>query len=260
MSLQKYLLLLYIGLTATPPCYGRTDHLSQSYSPHATRPLARAYILYARKVWREIYLNEKQNSPCFMRGKEISKIIIDGVKNGVLVPYTDDTLEAVMPQAQFLKSLQLSGEEGQTTPHEFFPREIATLRLVEHIIFNKITARQEYDIEAIQLIVPGRNNPPTHLDHTIATFKYKDVIDYFNKLPFESICWYNAANPAENLTWIDAFTLRLFGSRIVKVGNTEDATIDELYEEKPGDGKGLIASQKLAEELDVDMEGFLSEY
>ncbi|WP_250238477.1 gliding motility protein GldN [Cardinium endosymbiont of Oedothorax gibbosus] len=260
MSFNKRFFALAIWLSPIASSYGRTDHLSQSYSPHATRPIARAYVLYARKVWREIYLNEKQNGPCFMHGKEISKVIVDGAKNGLLTTYIDDTLTEIMPQAQFLKNLQISGEDAQTTTHEFFPKEISTLRLVEHVIFNKITARQEYDIESIQLIVPGRNHPPTYLDHTIATFKYKDVIDYFNKLPFESVCWYNTANAAENLTWIDAFALRLFGSRIVKVGNIDDTTVDELYEKQPGDGKRLIASQKLAVEIDVETEAFLSDY
>ncbi|TSJ81461.1 MAG: gliding motility protein GldN [Candidatus Cardinium sp.] len=262
MSLNKPFFILLIGLSSATPSFGRTDHLSESYSPHATRPIARAYILYAKKVWRDIYLNEKKNGPCFMRGKEISKVIVDGVKNGLLVPYTDDTLTEIMPQPQFLKNLQIPGEDpsSSTLIHEFFPKEISILRLAEHVIFNKVTARQEYDIESIQLIVPGRNNPPTYLDHTIATFKYKDLIDYFNKLPFESICWYNTANAAESLTWIDAFALRLFGSRIIKVGNVDDATVDELYEKKPGDPGGLMASQRLAIEIDVDIEGDFSEH
>lgn len=262
MSLHNFNFFLSVGLTLTLPSYARTDHLSESYSPHATRPIASAYVLYARKVWREIYLNEKQNGPAFVRGREISKIIIDGAKNGLLIPYTDDTLEVVMPKAEFLKKLAISGQTiaTQKTIHEFLPQQISTLRFVEHVIFNKITARQEYDIEAIQLIVPGRNNPPTYLDHTIATFKYKNVIDYFNKLPFEMVRWYNPANTAENLTWIDAFALRLFGTRIIKVGTLDDSTVDELYEETPGDGKGLLASQKLALEIDVEFEEFLSEY
>ncbi len=261
MSLRNYFLLLFISLSPTAASYGRTDHLSESYSPHATRPLARAYVLYARKVWREIYLDEKKNAPCFMPGKEISKVIVDGAKNKLLLPYTDDTLTEIMSEAQFVKNLQISAEDGSAnTAHEFFPKQISTLRLAEHVIFNKITARQEYDIESIQLIVPGKNNPPTYLDRTIATFKYKDVIDYFNKLPFESVCWYNTANAAEHLTWIDAFSLRLFGSRIVKVANLDDATVNELYEKQPGDPNGLMASQKLAVEIDVEFEEFLSDY
>ncbi|WP_243517293.1 MULTISPECIES: gliding motility protein GldN [unclassified Candidatus Cardinium] len=264
MFIKQSFLVLLVWLVTHFPSYGRVDHLSQSYNPHATRPIPRVYILYARKVWREIYLDEKQNQPCFMRGKEISKVIIDGVKNKLLLPYKDDTLTEVMTETAFLKNLQIPDEEATApnTSHEFFPHQISTLRLVEHVIFNKIIARQEYDIESIQLIVPGRNNPPTYLDHTIATFKYKDIIDYFNKLPFELVTWYNAANAAENLTWTDAFDLRLFlpGSRIIKVSNLGDATVDEIYEKKPGDGQGLIASQKMAVEIDVELEEFMSEH
>ncbi|MGI2298362.1 hypothetical protein ACRRVB_00845 [Candidatus Cardinium hertigii] len=64
------------------------------------------------------------------------------------------------------------------------------------------------------------------------TFKYKDVVAYFNTLPFESVCWYNRSNAAENLNWIDAFTLILFDSTILKVDysdnilDSEDKYID----------------------------------
>ncbi|WP_223245688.1 hypothetical protein [Cardinium endosymbiont of Bemisia tabaci] len=74
----------------------------------------------------------------------------------------------------------------------------------------------------------------------MATFKYKDVVAYFNTLPFESVCWYNRSNAAENLNWIDAFALRLFSSTVVKV--------DE--------GDNLLDS----EESYVDLEEWLSEY
>lgn len=254
--------MLSVYASITCPSYGHTNPLAQNYHTHAMKPIARAYVLYARKVWREIYLDEKQNRPCFIRGKEISKAIINGVKNHLLTPYKDDTLMEIMPEHQFLKNLQLPEEDpsAQTTAHTFLPSQVSTLSLVEHLIFNKITAKQEYDIESIQLIVPGKKNPPTYLDHTIATFKYKDLVAYFNQLPFEDICWYNTTNTAESLTWVDAFTLRLFGSRIVKVQNLDDASVDELYEKVPGDGGGLIASQNLAVEIDIELKQFLSEY
>jgi len=139
----------------------------------------------------------------------------------------------MMDKKQFLKNLQI--ESGNT---EFYPIEMSLLRLVEHILFDKVTARQVYDIESIQLIVPGKNHP--YLDHTIATFKYKDVVAYFSTLPFESVCWYNRSNTAENLSWIDTFTLRLFASTIVKVDDQDN----------------LLDTQ----ETYLDLEEWLSEY
>ncbi|MGI2299135.1 hypothetical protein [Candidatus Cardinium hertigii] len=240
MSVNNSFFVLWFFFSSTHLSYGH--HLAKSYNPHSIRPIDRAYVLYARKSWRDIPLNTQQNSPCFVPGKEISKVLVEAVKAGLLVPYQDDTLTAVMDKRQFLKNLQIeSGNSAsQNTPNEFYPSEMALLRLVEHILFDKVTARQVYDIESIQLIVPGKNHPPTYLDHTIATFKYKDVVSYFNTLPFESVCWYNRSNAAENLNWIDAFTLRLFSSTILKVDDS-DSLLD-------------------SEESYVDLEEWLSEY
>ncbi|WP_339044649.1 gliding motility protein GldN [Cardinium endosymbiont of Tipula unca] len=263
MSVRSILFTLGICFSiAVYPSYGQADLLSECYSENATNPIARAYILYKKRVWREIYLDEKQNRPCFIRGKEISKVIIDGVKKGVITPYKNDQLVEVMPMSEFLKNLLIAGEEdpSKATDHEFFPSEISTLSLVENVIFNKITSKKEYDIESIQLIIPGSKNPPTHLDHPIATFKYKDLLAYFSTLPFEAVCWYNMSNTAETLTWMDAFSLRLFGSKIVKIENLDDANLDELYQNINSDGEGVDLSQKIATKIDLEYEYFLSDY
>lgn len=183
MSIHNYLFVLLLFFSSTHLSYGH--YLSKSYNPHSIRPIDRAYVLYAKKVFRDILLSVEQNSPCFIPGKEISKVLVDGVKSGLLLPYQDDTLTTVMDKKQFLKNLQIESGNSALQSTEFYPSEMSLLRLVEHILFDKITARQVYDIESIQLIIPGKNHPPTYLDHTIATFKYKDIVAYFSTLPFE---------------------------------------------------------------------------
>lgn len=262
MSFRSILFTLGIYFSISNSSHGQADYLSECYSENATNPIARAYVLYKKRVWREIYLDEKQNRPCFIRGKEISKVIIDAVRKEALIPYKNDGLLEVMPISEFLKNLLIPGETDplKATDHEFFPGEVSTLSLVENVIFNKITSKKEYDIESIQLIVPGSKNHPTYLDHPIATFKYKDLLAYFSTLPFEEVCWYNMSNTAETLTWMDAFSLRLFGSKIVKTENLDDANLDELYQNASPDGEALDLSQKVATKIDLEYECFLSEY
>ncbi|TDG95751.1 gliding motility protein GldN [Cardinium endosymbiont of Culicoides punctatus] len=281
MSLRNLLFILSICLSFSfDASYGAEDELSnkeesvlpnggedallESYSKNATSAIPRAYVLYKKKVWREIYLDEKQNRPCFMRDKEISKVIIDGVKKGLLVPYKDDKLVEVMPMSAFLKNLLMDESEDasqDTTGHEFYGHDISTLCLVENVIFNKISSKKEYDIESIQLIVPSKKNYPFfQLDRPIATFKYKDLLAYFNKLPLEEVCWCNPSNTAETLTWMDAFSLRLFGGKIIKIETLDDANLDALYQDSYTKEIGPDASQKIAEKIDVEFEYLLYEY
>lgn len=260
ISLKHFNVVLCIGLGLTHQVYGRKDPLLEPYSEHTINPIPRAYILYQRKVWRKMSLEQKQNLPYFTQGKEISKVIIDGVKKGLLKPYYDDSLKTEMPMEKFLQNLIPPSESNQPDD-EFVPSEISVLNIVEYILLNKITAKKEYAIESIQLQVPSHKNAPTYLDHNIATFKYKDLVNYFNSLPVDEVRWYHPTNTAEIFTWTDALNLRLFNARIVKVENAENMSIDENYtDNKDKNDNAILASQRAAIQLDLEFEHFLSEY
>jgi hypothetical protein len=65
-------------------------------------------------------LNEKINQPFFAENNQISKFLIDGVKAGVLTPYSNDSLNTKLSLEQFLERLKLKGklENGGLTAEE----------------------------------------------------------------------------------------------------------------------------------------------
>ena len=102
------------------------------------------------------------------------------------------------------------------------------LRLVEDVIFDKRRSRLYYDIQAIQIIVPG-SKTTTQVDEELGWFKYKDLERVFRNHPKKAV-WFNRLNTAQNKNFADAFLLRLFHGTIRKIENPDDETIFEIYQ------------------------------
>ena len=138
----------------------------------------------------------------------------------------------------------------------FFPADVSVLQIMEDWVFDKRRSRLFYDIQSITLILPADKFPETGLRREVATFKYKDLEDLFRSMPEEAI-WFNPQNSAEHKNLADAFLLRLFTARLIKVANPEDSYIADIYNTSPKEG--LIASQRIEQEL-LELEHELWEY
>ncbi len=143
-----------------------------------------------------------------------------------------------------------------TSVDYFFPSDISVLEIVEDWLFDKRRSRLFYDIQSIKLILPAEKFPETGLQREVATFKYKDLEKLFRSMPEEAL-WFNPQNSAEHKNLADAFLLRLFSARLIKVANPEDSYISDIYNSSPKDG--LIASQRIEQEL-LELEHELWEY
>lgn len=131
-----------------------------------------------------------------------------------------------------------TGKNPETSPNEwaatsegraieYLPRDMNILRLVEDVIFDRRRSRLYYDIQAIQIIVPG-SKTTTGVDEELGWFKYKDLERVFRNHPQKAV-WFNRQNTAQNKNFADAFLLRLFHGTIRKIENPEDETIFDQY-------------------------------
>jgi hypothetical protein len=283
----------------------------ENRNPNSRYDIHPDYMMYKRKVWRRMDLREKQNKPFFAAGNEITRILINAVKDGRLYPYKNDSLKERMSKEEFLENLltpdsemgaageaddmgfgddaggtdawgnPTGGDTGGTdawgnptggddgggdawgdtgassapTINYFFPNEITLMNIVEDVYFDKIRARQYYEIQALELIIPP-DKLPTGLERKVATFDFQDVKQLFESMPDEAI-WFNPQNSAHHRSLADAFTLRLFNARVIKVQNPDDLQIVDIY---GGDPKqGLYASQQIEHQL-MEYEHDLWEY
>lgn len=146
--------------------------------------------------------------------------------------------------------------DATATADYFFPADVSVLQIMEDWVFDKRRSRLFYDIQSITLILPADKFPETGLRREVATFKYKDLEELFRSMPEEAL-WFNPQNSAEHKNLADAFLLRLFSARLIKVANPEDSYIADIYNNSPKEG--LIASQRIEEEL-LQLEHELWEY
>jgi gliding motility associated protien GldN len=253
-----------------------------TYNENSVYPIPYANQMYKRTVWRRMDLKEKQNRPFFSTSNEITRIIIDAVKDGLLYPYQDDSLNKRMSKEQFFENLKLPTEEeddfgadagfgddsgawgdsgwgdenGTSTPEVQYydATQLNIMRIKEDMIFDKVRSRLYWDIQSFELILPA-TEVATGLEKSVGVFRYKDLEELFRSWPDRAI-WYNRQNTAHHRNMADAFLLRLFNARVVKVSNPRDDMIQDI---SPDQKSALIKSQAEEYKL-IEYEHNLWEY
>ncbi|WMN07979.1 type IX secretion system ring subunit PorN/GldN [Marivirga arenosa] len=281
------LLCLVLGLMVYVKPVKAQESENNGYNPNSVYPVHEDDIMYKKRVWRRMDLREKQNKPFFAKGNEITKHIVNAAKAGILPIYKGDSMVNRMTKEEFLEKLEdpslanmdmggggdawgdsgggdswgsddgwgdSSGDDSSETEEESSASEISTefritqlstLELVEDMIFDRKRSVTHWDIQAIKIIIPAQNFT-SGVERLVGVFKYKDLIDLFRSNP-EQMIWFNPQNSAEHKNLADAFALRLFSARIVKVANPDDNMIVDVYNESPKEG--IMASQWLEYEL-----------
>jgi len=56
--------------------------------------------MYRMTIWRRVYMKEKINQSFFARNREISRLLIDAVRDGLLIPYVNDSLDRRMTKEE----------------------------------------------------------------------------------------------------------------------------------------------------------------
>ncbi len=285
-KLNISLFVILLMAVASMDSFGQEERLT--YNENSVYPIPYANQMYKRTIWRRMDLKEKQNRPFFSTANEITRIIIDAVNNGLIYPYLDDTLNKRMTKEQFLENLKLPtdedqfgaaaadsgfgdeaaapagadwsssgwGDEQTDTPKEQFydATQLNIIRIKEDMIFDKVRSRLYWDIQSIELIIPA-TEVATGIEKTVGVFKFKDLEQLFRSMPDRAI-WYNRQNTAQHRNMADAFLLRLFSARVVKVSNPQDDWIQDLV---PDLKSALIKSQDEEHKL-IEYEHNLWEY
>lgn len=94
------------------------EYAQDGYNHNSIRPLHESHIMYKKTLWFRMSLKEKQNLPFFAVDNEITKVIIDAVKLGIIRPYKNDSLRTRMSQEEFLENLKIPSEEVSLTEEE----------------------------------------------------------------------------------------------------------------------------------------------
>lgn len=109
---------LALGIVGMTPGSYAQEVASTGYNPHSLYPVHESHIMFKKTLWRRVDLKEKQNRPFFAFNNEITKIIIEAVRAGVLPIYANDSLTTRMTKEQFLENLKLPEAGGGLTEEE----------------------------------------------------------------------------------------------------------------------------------------------
>lgn len=248
---------------------------TQGYNPLSVRPIHESDIMFKRTIWEALDLREKQNRPFMAVNNEITRFIFDAVKAGLLTPYVTDSVINKLSIEDFIKNISAAGttmtpdelaaekkrisedpfltkaqkaEQLQALTkggggQEFPPSTFTTIELKEDVIFDKQRSRLYWDIQTLTIYLPADKNE-AGVDKPVASFKYKDLARLFKSN--KNAIWYNAQNNSEHKNLADAFELRLFNGRIVKVSNPNNEFLDQTYE---GARQGLLASDWIRQQI-----------
>ena len=291
MNNLNKVLVLFVLLTLSPveESYAQLGSAAESngYNPLSLRQVHESYLMWKKTLWRRVDLKEKQNKPFFARNREMSKIIIEAVERGVLIPYDSDSVNDsnVMSREIFIENIQQADDEieeeegfdlddpfagfGDDDPFAddveevavgpiFIPkREFSIFEIKEDLYFDRIHSRIYFDIQAITMYLPGDSfYNPAGFEKPIASFRFIDLFNLFKSMNKDAI-WYNENNIAQHKNLGDAFLLRLFKGIIVKIANADDIRVSELYAKSRKDG--IMASFKVEQDL-MEWESNLWEY
>ena len=110
-NLSKIAIVALVSLT-TCTWVSAQEKDNKGKNPDSVRPVDESNIMWKKRLWRRMDLNEKQNQPFFSKGNEITKYLLEWVQSGVLQPYKTDSLKTKMTKEDFLKNLVMENSVG----------------------------------------------------------------------------------------------------------------------------------------------------
>jgi gliding motility associated protien GldN len=238
-----FLFLLFLGSFAVNAQFG--------YDPNVVRPVLEDDIMFRKYVVRRINLKEKQNKPFVARGYEFTLQLIQAAKDNKdskvnAYKYSAGSVDILRQKIDLDKEaswykrfIRIDGvidANGQPStsiePADAVKPDDYVMEIVEEVVFDKRRSRMYINIIAISLITPGLFDEGGQIEE-VASFKYKEVDRYFRERYVKSnqkeALWYNPKNERRHMCVMDAFELRLFSSRILKVSNPDDMALNQFY-------------------------------
>lgn len=243
--------------------YDSIDYQVKSgYNPLSVIPVHISDVMHRLKMVRRLDFNEKCNTPFLNRGSEFFNFLVTAYKAGQLEAFADDSLNKVKNPKfvmKFLKRYEMDDNGKVIDSSDISFRDLNICDIREDLIFDRQLSQTKYDIQSVGLILPASQSEKGATE-PICYFRYKDVEKVLNANPRAR--WRNAYNNVEDRRFSDAFRLRLFCSRIMKLSkdNPENEEISALPKYAATGVKGwLLASQQLEHDL-VSFENELYEY
>ena len=133
-------------------------------------------VLFKKTIWRRMDLKERQNRPFFSINGELTAVIIEAAKKGLIFPYDNDSCTTRMPLKVFEERVVQEDDQGGGDPDSgpdpddpfaqlnqqndvpqndgptWIPaNEFDFLQIKEDLFFDRLRSRMYYEIQSITL-------------------------------------------------------------------------------------------------------------
>ena len=230
------------------------------------------HIFWKKTLFRRLNLLQRQNQPFNSKNSELSALMIQGAKDGLLQPYMSDSCLRPMPDDEFISALQYEiqggdddfgfgggfGDEAEEETEgdgknysDIDPSEFNKIYIREDLIFDRMRSRMYYYIRALTIGIPANPNYEIQFEKKVASFRYDDVVKLFRGPYKDKAYWFNEQNPGAHINLADALELRLFNAPIIGVSNSQNLDIRQMYAEQIAEDPmmALILQQQAEMEL-----------
>ncbi|MBD8488328.1 gliding motility protein GldN [Echinicola sp. CAU 1574] len=215
-----------VGATSVDPTSGgdRQFEVDTVFSAH---PIREDDKMYQIGVWRRIDLREKFNHPLYGTGDTKQNGIVNSIYKAVveenaLEVFADEEFKEPLSIADFQTNFWIAANGDS-----IFVKNIYYLDFKEDFLFDKHHSQVKFDIKYLHLVMPSQTNSNAG-QKTIAYIRYKDFYEYFKNHPEAK--WINFSNTSKDLSYSQAFDLRLFRSVVRKYSNADDALIADMVD------------------------------
>lgn len=282
--MKKLILLLtvFIGLTMSISAqnvlngvYVKENNPARKVVPYPY--LREADVMWSKKIWRQIDLNEKINAPLrypktaeTKDRKNLISTLMDAVKEGSLTAYDpqDDEFTLPMTATEFSKvggadsiSIKVTradppyDEIDSTVFRPFNPDDVVQYRLKEEWFFDRQRSVMDCRIIGICPMTLARDQDGNLIEGGQKKLLFWVYFDEARRI-FVNAEVANRSNSSQRLTFEDIFMKRMFNSYIIKEDNVYNRRVDD-YKTNPLDA--LLESERIKQDM-INFEIDLWEY
>jgi gliding motility associated protien GldN len=280
--MNKRILMLFLlvlpGMMATAQnvldgVYVKENNPARRVIPYTY--LREADVMWAKRIWRHIDLNEKINAPLrFPKTgetkdrKNLVNVFMDAIKEGSLTAYEDEEFITPLTLAQFEKvggadSIQIKvtsseppyDEYDSTVFRAFNPDDVVQFRLKEEWFFDKQRSELKCRIIGICPMYLARDQEGNLVEggqkKNLFWVYYPEARRILANAEVA-----NRFNSAQRMSFEDIFQKRMFNSYIMKEDNVYNRRIDD-YKANPLDQ--LLEAERIKQDM-INFEIDLWEY